>query len=395
MACMKLDTLTPDPSLSKLLSGARHRRRAPLVITVLVLLGLGGTGLWWFRQDAPVWESAPVREGVLVETITAVGTLEPRVSVEVGSRLTGQVAEVLVAVNDAVTAGQLLATLEETPFRNAVDRAVATVASARAQLEEASANLADALRDLARSERLVARGAATRVDVEDAATRVATAHAAVAAGRAQVEQAAANQRDAEEDLGKAEIRAPIAGVVTRRLVEPGQTVVSAMSATALFEIASDLRDLEVEVDVDEADVPHVAVGQAAGFTVPAWPTRTFTGAVATVDVAPDEGADVVTYRAVLTVPNDDLALRPGMTVTAAVEVARHEGALLIPSSALRFRPSTAPAAEAQQVGDAVWVQSAEEVRRVEVTVRASHGGTTAVSGALEPGDTVLVGEEGT
>lgn len=380
--------MTPDPSLTQLLGTSRRRRTTPLLIGGALLAAVVGGVVWSARTPTPTWQTAEVTTGDLTETITAVGTLEPRVSVEVGSRLTGQIEAVLVEVNDTVTEGQVLATLEAKTFQTAVERAQASVASARAGLVEAQANAADAERDRARIERLLTKGAAARVDLDDAVTRVQTTAASVTAARAQVTQAVASQQEAEEDQAKAVIRAPIAGVVTRRLVDPGQTVVSAMSATALFEIASDLRDLEVEVDVDEADVPHVAKGQAATFTVPAWAARRFVGSVATVDVAPDEDADVVTYRAVLTVPNDDLALRPGMTVTASVEVARHDAVVLVPSGALRFQPSTEAAAD----GDGVWVLGGDTLRRVPVEAVASDGGTTAVTGALSPGDRVLVGE---
>ncbi len=379
-----------DPEVAAVLGAAgAHRTRTWLVGGALVAVVLASVGVAALRGGPPPrYETAEVTRGALVEKVTAVGQLEPMDSVEVGSDLSGKVEAVLVDVNQAVTKGQPLARLDPTPFENAVAQAKAQLASARASLSQAKVTEEAARLDAERSARLLERGAATAVDVEDARIAHDQAVASTAAAEAQVALRKAALTEAEDDLADTVITAPIDGVVIVRLVDPGQTVVSSMSATALFTVASDLKDLKAEVGVDEADVGKVVAAQPARFTVSAWPDRTFDAAVATVDLAPQDEDDVVTYDAELRVRNDDRALRPGLTVTAEIEVGRLDDVLLIPTTALRFE------VEGGQEGDDVWVLDGEAPRAVPVTVLGTDGLSTAIrADGLDAGARVIVGRE--
>lgn len=339
-------------------------------------------------SDADPYQTASVERGTLEQWVTAVGQLEPRDSVEIGSDLTGKVLEVLVEENDTVTAGQVLARLDPTTFESAVAQARAQVQSAAASVGQAKVELAWAESERDRTTRLYEKGAATRNAVDEAEQAVLAARASLAVSRASQAQARASLERAELDLEHTVITSPIDGVVLSRMVDPGQTVVSSMSATSLFDVASDLARLEAEVEVDEADVARVAAGQPARFTVSAWPDRTFDATVQTVDLAPIDSESVITYGALLSVDNGDGALRSGMTVTANLLVGTVEDALIVPTTALRYRPEERAPIE----GDHVWVDDGGTARAIAVEPVASDGTRTAVVGAeLTEDARVIVG----
>lgn len=386
----RAEPLEADPEVTALLVPTRSRRwRRWLAGAAILSLALGAAGVAARLAHAPAsYQTAEVRRGALVEKVTAVGQLEPIVSVEVGSDLSGKVAEVLVDVNQAVTKGQPLARLDPTPFQNAVAQARAQLASASASLAQARVTRSAAHAEVDRTARLLEHAAATAVELEDARIAVDKAAAAEDAAGAEVALRRAALSRAEQDLADTVITAPIDGVVTVRLVDPGQTVVSAMSATALFKVASDLKAMKAVVGVDEADVGKVAAGQRARFTVSAWPDRAFDASVATLDLAPQDDDEVVTYDAELRIENDDLALRPGLTATAEIEVGRLDDVLLVPSTALRVD------LEPGQEGDAVWILDGQEPRRAPVTVLGTDGLSTAIrADAVDVGAPVIVGRE--
>ncbi len=400
--------LTPDPAVVALLETARPRRGRQLAVAV-GLLAAGGlvAALLWPRA-VPRYQTAAVTAGDLVRTVTAVGTLAPVDEVEISSELSGRVAAVEVEVNQRVTVGQPLARLDERPFRHAATQAKAQLRSAQATQAQAVASRTAAAQDLDRARRLRDRGAGTDESLEDAQAAHDRAVADVEAAAAQVALRRAALADAEDDLERTVIVSPIDGVVLVRAVEPGQTVVSTMSATALFTVASDLGALKAEVGVDEADVGQVAAGMPARFTVSAWPERDFSGAIHTVDLAPQDDADVVTYAAELRLENPDLALRPGMTATAAIEVGRLEDVLLVPTRALRWSPPretggfgppgpppSTPAADTSTLWTLDPGGPPGSIAERPVTVLGTNGTQTAVASAsaspLNADDQVIVG----
>lgn len=365
------------------------RKRWPWAVAAGVgLLGLGLIG--WLTlggsEDAG-WDTLPVERATLTTKVTAVGQLEPEHVVEVGSDQSGKLITVEVEENARVEEGQILAQLDPAPFQHAVSQATAQLASARASANKAALELEDAIRTRDRTQRLFDRGAATQNEVDSAQLDVELAQASVASARASREQAAASLADAEADLADTTIRSPIDGVVIHRFVDPGQTVVSSTAATALFEVASSLEALEVEVGVDEADVGSVHEGQTATFTVSAWPEQVFTAEVVNVDLAPDPDEDVVTYNTDLRVVNTEGLLRPGMTATADIVVAELTDVLQVPSLALRYRPDPRATSE----GDAVYVLRDDAAVRVPVTLLGTDGVNTAVKGELTESDVVVIG----
>ena len=305
------------------------------LLVVFALFAPGG------KQNGRQYFTEAATTGDLVVTVSASGTLEPTTSVDVGSEMSGTVARVLVQENDHVKKGQLLAQLDLTKLNDAVTRSKAELASAQASVAQVRATVAESKASLSRM-RQVAEISGGKVpaqtELEKAEATLQRAVANESGARASVEQAQAALKTDETNLAKGTIRSPVDGVVLSRKIEPGQTVVSAMTIPVLFTLAEDLANMELQVKVDEADVGKVKLGQSATFTVSAWPGRNFPATIQRVSLGSTIVDNVVTYKTVLEVRNDNLALRPGMTATATIVTARRENALLVPNAALRFSP---------------------------------------------------------
>jgi HlyD family secretion protein len=315
-----------------------------LLLGVLVLLMAGG------KPPAGRFVTEAAEQGNLVVNVSASGTLQPTKSVDVGSELSGTLVSVLAQENDRVSKGQLLAQLDTAKLKDAVAKSRAALAAAEATVAQTEATVAEAKASLARMRQVAELSggkvpAKTELDSAEASLRRAIANEASA--RASVAQARAALKSDDTNLAKATIRSPVNGVVLTRKVEPGQTVVAAMSTPVLFVIAEDLTQMELQVKVDEADVANVKIGQPASFTVSAWPGRKFPATIQRVGMGSTTTDNVVTYKTILKVANDDLALRPGMTATASITTASRDNALLVPNAALRFTPPQ-PAVAAQE-----------------------------------------------
>jgi HlyD family secretion protein len=401
-------------------SGPRRTRiRRMILYAALGLAALAAVaGLWHVaanRPQATAWVTEPATVGILVVTVSATGTLQPTKSVDVGSELSGTVARVLVDENDVVKQGQLLAELDTARLADAVIRSEAAVAAAVGQVAQTRATVAEAEATQRRLHRLseISGGddpARQELDTADAAVLRARANADSA--RAQEAQARAALKTDRTNLGKAQIRSPVDGVVLTRKVEPGNTVVAAMNTPVLFTVAEDLTHMELQVKVDEADVAGVRPGQQADFTVAAWPGRRFPATIRRVGLGSTMTDNVVTYKTVLEVANPDLALRPGMTATASIVTARRDRALLVPNAALRFTPPTAragggsfvsnllprpPVGPRRRTGAAqadgahqVWTPGPDGPRAIAVRTGLSNGRVTEITGGdLAPGTAVI------
>lgn len=308
-----------------------------LLLASLLLFAGGGNG------PAGQYLSEEAALGNLLVTASASGTLQPTKSVDVGSELSGTLASVLVQENDVVKKGQLLAQLDTAKLQDAVDKSQAALAAAEASVAQTTATVAEASAALARMRQVAELSggkvpAKTELETAEAVQQRAVANAASA--RAEVVQAKATLKTDQTNLGKATIRSPVDGVVLTRKVEPGQTVAAQMTTPVLFVLAEDLAKMELQVKVDEADVGNVKNGQKATFTVAAWPGRKFPASIQRVGLGSTTTDNVVTYKTILQVGNDDLALRPGMTATASIVTASREQVLLVPNAALRFTPPT-------------------------------------------------------
>lgn len=317
----------------------RWRRLAGLVLLLMVL----GVGSWLLvrndqaeRDNAYVTEA--VRRGGLTVTVIATGSIQPTNEIDVSSELSGMIRKVLVDYNSTVSEGQILAELDTDKLRATVEHSRAALSAARAGVVEAKATVVEKLAEYRRKQQLAADRFASQQDLEAARAAFERAEAGLASAEAQVEVAEAQRRIDETNLFKAAIRSPISGVVLQRDASIGQTVASSLQAPVLFSIAEDLRQMELQVDIDEADVGMVTEGQSASFAVDAYPDRKFPAVIRQLRYASQTSSGVVTYKAVLAIDNAQLLLRPGMTATAEIVVQQVDQGLLVPNAALRFTP---------------------------------------------------------
>lgn len=325
-------------------TGARSSRRKWLLGSVVTLAAAACGWYWWqsAQPKAPNYETVELKKGSIQVTVTANGKLKPVRTVSIGSELSGIVARVLVDVNSEVKAGQVLIELDTAKLQSAVNQARASLSSAKANLAEREASVVEARAKLNRFEELNRSSGGrlpSRAELDEQRATVLKAEASVLAARAAIEDAQATLATKETDLQKASIKSPVDGVVLARSVEPGYAVAASLQAVELLTVATDLRQLELEVDVDEADVGQVKPGQPSTFTVASYPNRHFKASLTKVAYGAAASTDnVVTYTTYLSVENPNLALRPGMTATATIETARKDDILLVPNTALRFAP---------------------------------------------------------
>ena len=280
--------------------------------------------------------------------MAATGTLEPVDTVEVGTQVSGTIATLGADFNQPVTRGQTIATLDPAVLTSQVTQAEATVIRLRAELQRAAVQLEDAQVKLRRAEQLGERQLLAAQDVDTARSDAKVAEVSVSAAQAQLDQAEAALQQARVNLSHTVIASPVSGIVLSRNVEVGQTVAAGLQAPTLFIIARDLDTLELDARVDESDVGRVKVGQPVAFTVDAYPGQTFSGTVRQVRLQPTVIQNVVSYTTVIDVPNPRQQLKPGMTATLDIEVARADDALLVPAAALRFTPSDASLASSDR-----------------------------------------------
>lgn len=324
--------------------GAAPQRRWRLIGAAAVV-ALVIVGLWWAfaddGEDTVTYVTEPATVDHLVVTVSATGTLQPTNEVEVGSELSGILDLVTVDYNDHVTKGQLLARLDVSKLTAEMLQSAAELDVAKATLQEKKATVVEAEAEVSRLEAVrVASGGRvpSAQDMDAAKATAARSRAARDNADAQISLAQAKLDFDRTNLDKAEIRSPIDGIVLSRNVEAGQTIAASLQTPVLFTLAEDLTQMELEVDVDEADVGEVREGQSATFSVDAYADREFPARITQLRYASETIEGVVSYKAELQVENPDLALRPGMTATAAIVVAEVDNALLIPNAALRFVP---------------------------------------------------------
>lgn len=298
------------------------RRWWVIALAVLVVLLV----LWWAMTPAKKTEYVKGKAEVATirALVTATGTLQPIDKVTVGAEVSGRIDDISVDFNDRVTKGQIIARIN-------TDELNARSVQARASVSQAQANLAKAENDLRRAVSLQGKGFASQATYDGALASRNALRATLNTARAQADQADAN-------LAKAAIRSPIDGIVLDRKIERGQTVTAGFQTPELFVIASDLKKLELTIDIDEADIGEVAVGQDATFTVDAYPAQTFNAKVVELRNAARTIQNVVTYQGVLSVQNEQGLLKPGMTATADITSKVVENVLSVPNGALRFTP---------------------------------------------------------
>ena len=280
-----------------------------------------------------------VSRGSIINRVSATGTLEAVTTVQVGSQVSGSIESLYADFNAIVRKGQVLARLDQSLFRAAIEQAAANLARAQADHQRVQLALADAETKLARARELAARQLIPANELDAAEVARSTADTQVRSSAAGVTQARAALRQAQVNLEKTVITSPIDGVVISRNVDVGQTVAASMSAPVLFVIAADLTQMQLNASIDESDLGSIRTSQRVTFTVDAYPGETFRGVVKQVRLNPVVTSNVVTYAAIITAPNPELKLMPGMTATLDVEVARRDNVLRVPAAAARFRPT--------------------------------------------------------
>ncbi|RWM33740.1 MAG: efflux RND transporter periplasmic adaptor subunit [Mesorhizobium sp.] len=407
----------PAPSLASILGDQAPRRKRILGrvwqwLLLAVAIVAGSLLLWTYYGQGSVYTytTQKVTRGDLTVVVTATGSVQPVAQVDVSSEISGIIRKVNVDYNSEVHRGQVLAELD-------TDKLQATVASSQAKLVAANANVAKAKATLNAAKAtydrqlvLFERSVMSAQSLEDTRLTMDAADAALKAVEADVLVAEADLRTAETNLTKAQIISPIDGVVLTRNVDEGSTVAASLQAPVLFSIAGDLKQMEVQVDVDEADIGSVAIGQTATFTVDAYRDRSFPAVITDIRFVSETINNVVTYKALLKVDNTALLLRPGMTATADIVVETVKSALLVPNAAMRYSPPTESSSSggflgmfrpprmgavttAEVPGGArtVWVMRDKIPTEKAVVVGATDGqNTQLISGDLKEGDELVV-----
>ncbi len=300
-----------------------------VVIATLSLLIFGGRS-----ENASNYTFVALTKGNVESTISSTGTLNPVTEVTVGTQVSGTIEKVIVDFNDRVKKGQIIAVLDSALLQMAVNDVKADLLKAEAQFDEAQFSYK-------RDEQLFAKGLMSESDFQTVKTTLKTAEAGLMTARTALQRAIQN-------LNYAIIRSPINGTVTARSVEAGQTVAASFSTPTLFTIAQDLSKMEIKASVDESDIGQIKVGQAARFTVQAYPAETFEGKVKQIRLEPTTSSNVVNYTVVVSADNKDNLLLPGMTATVEFVIDHKTDVLVVANSALRFQPSDKDLAEAQK-----------------------------------------------
>jgi HlyD family secretion protein len=380
-----------------------RNRWAVVLIVVLVAAALGA---WRFfrRPSAPQYTTAPVTRGDVARAVTATGTVNPVVTVQVGSYVSGVITDVSCDYNTHVTKGQICAQIDPRPYQTVVDQDQANLAAARAQLEKDKTAAQYAQLTYTRNADLGKRGLVPQDTVDQSKTAADQASDQVQLDMTTVQQRQAALEAAQVNLGYTKIVSPVDGTVVSRNVTTGQTVAASFQTPTLFLIATDLTKMQVDTNVSESDIGSIRPGSAATFSVEAYPERSFPGTVSQVRQAPQTVQNVVTYDVVVSALNPDEVLKPGMTATVRIITDARTNVLRVPDQALRYTPggvaATAGAEAARPVGDgaadsaSVWVLRQGRPVRVPVSVGLDDDtNAEIVKGDLQPGDRVIVSEQ--
>ncbi len=322
-------------------------KRIGMWVAAFVVFAAVGVGAWRWRvahaKSEVTYKTAQVEKRRIAAKVTASGTLSAIVTVQVGAQVSGRISKLNADWNSQVKKNELVAELDPALYQAALDQSNANYAQAIAQQLKSHAAMDLADKQYAREKNLLAQSLAAQQDVDAAQGTAEQAHADLALQAANVDQARASLNQAKVNLSYCKIFSPIDGVVISRSVDVGQTVAASLQAPILFTIAQDLKQMQVDTNVSEGDVGRLKEGEPAYFTVDAYPGKRFRGTISQIRNAATNVQNVVTYDAVIKVPNDDLELRPGMTANVTVTYAERDSVLAVPNAALRFRPPDAPA----------------------------------------------------
>lgn len=389
----------PAPATERTSSGRnrpKRRTRRRLIFFALGIACLGAAATWWTTRHKPAagYLTVVVDRGKVTRSVTATGTVNPVLTIIVGSYVSGVIRELFCDYNTKVTRGQVCAKIDPRPYQTVVDQASANLATANAQLLKDRANLALTTLSYERATTLQRSDYVSRSAVDSAKNAYDQSVAQVALDSASVLGRQAELKAAEVNLGYTNIVSPVNGTVVSRNVTMGETVAASFQTPTLFLIATDLTKMEVDANISESDIGGVKDGDSATFTVEAFPERVFSGVVTQVRQSPQTVQNVVTYDVVVTFANGDRALKPGMTATTRIVIARRENVLRVPDQALRYTPGGLGAPSSGAPSPHVWIlRDGQPVRR-DVTVGLDDDtNAEIVTGGLAEGERVIVSEQ--
>jgi len=362
-----------------------------VLIIGVVLFALFGKSMFGSKESM-IYETAQIERRDISSYVTAIGTVSAVTTVDVGTQVSGTIKEIYVDYNSTVKKGQMIALIDPTTFEAQVEQAKANLMHAKAALQKAKATLEDAQRNLNRQKLLWDRDLIARSELDAAQTNYDLALAGVSEAEANVYQAQAALKRAETDLGYTRIYSPVDGIVVSRDVDAGQTVAASFQTPTLFTIAQDLTKMQIETNVDEADIGEVKEGLSVTFTVDAYPEAVFSGIIKQVRIASSVVENVVTYPVIIDVANPDLMLKPGMTANVTIITDKKEDVLAVPSAALRYRPSDYSGDTLR--GKVIWVLEDGKPLPKEVKLGITDGAYVEIlQGDLSEGQLVVIGEE--
>lgn len=375
-----------------------------LLIGVVLAATVAGAAYLYMKKEngAPTYRTAKVERGDIVDTITATGNINAVTTVSVGSQISGTIQKLFVDYNSRVRKGEVIAQIDPRLLEASVTQALGNFENAKASLEKAKVAVTDAERTYRRNRELLVDGFVAQSDVDSAQTAYDQAVAGLKSAEAVVTQSTGALKIAQTNLEYATIRSPVDGIVISRSVDVGQTVAASFQTPTLFSIAQDLTKMQIDTNVDEADIGRAVKGQPVLFTVDAWPAKTFTGVVSQVRNAPIITQNVVTYDVVVLVDNRELLLKPGMTTNVTIQVKKFENVLKIPNAAMRYRPADTSkepdggtaGRKKEPMGQRVYVIGKDrKPRAVSIKAGVSDGAFTELTGGdLKEGDLLVTGE---
>lgn len=355
------------------------------IVSAVALAAIAGAGIYFIKggkKNAEVaFETAKVEKATIGNSITATGTIEPVTEVEVGTQVSGIISKIYVDYNDVVHKGQVIAELDKTNLVSELNSAKSQLAGAKSDLDYQQLNYR-------RMKELHEKGLISTNEYDTALLALRQAQSTYATRQEAVAKAQTN-------LGYAVITSPIDGVILSKAVEEGQTVAASFSTPTLFTIAQDLTDMRVIANVDEADIGGVKEGQRVTFTVDTYSDTTFEGRVTQVRQEATTENNVVTYEVVISAPNKDLKLKPGLTASVTIFTMEREGVVSVPTKALRFTPTPETLGPGFRIADCkathkLWTRSGQTLKAVAVSTGITNGTRTEITGGLTEGTTVIV-----
>ena len=336
--------------------------------------------------------TVPLKKATIIKIIEASGTINPVQTATVGAQVSGKITGVYVDFNSPVTKGQLLAEIDTSLFQASVDQQRASIENSKAQLRrlEATTNYDKLMYE--RYKNLLIKGYVSKAEVDQLEATYLADVANIQAQKAQIKQSEASLRTAESNLGYTKIISPVDGVIISKNVEVGETVASSFQTPELFSVAEDLTEMQIEANVSEADIGNVSVGQEADYTLDGYPNETFKGHVDQVRLSSTNTSNVVTYTVVISVKNEDLKLKPGMTANVSIVVDKKENILTAINPALKFTPL---GKDVKYDTQGIWVLKNNKPTRIDIQTGVyDDSKTEIISNELKEGDMVIIGRKG-